>query len=84
METYTKSQIVRRCGQLSINFEDLEKSPYWKFKGIEPPKTRIQYMDGVNGTVGWGKNKKLIEERDVTPHTYKAMLKLLELSDKSV
>lgn len=83
LDNYSPSRILRRCGQLGIPFEDILKSPFFNDPNRKNPKSKIQYQDGVNGTIGWGKNKKPLSEKDIVPFDMDELRKLLGLLNQS-
>lgn len=81
LNNYSASRILRRCGQLDIPYEDILKSPYFNDPNRKKPKSKIQYQDGVNGTIGWGKNKKALSEIDIVPFDMAELRNLLGLQN---
>ncbi len=78
LDNYSSSKILRRCGQLGIPLTKVINSPYFSNSGRKKPKEpNVQYRDGVNGTTGWGDNRKPLTEEDVVPFNKKELLKLL-------
>jgi len=76
-DEYSGSRLMRRCGQLGIPYEKVMESPYAQRHGWKGFK--IQYKDGVDGTIDWGAKKRPMSEKHTTPHTYTEMLNLLGL-----
>lgn len=68
LDNYSVSRILRRCGQLGIPFKDVINSLYFSESSRKKPKSKIQYQDGINKTIGWGDNKKPLKEKDIIPY----------------
>jgi len=79
LDDYSPSRILRRCGQLGISFEEVVNSPYFSDKSKARPKSKIQYQDGISGTIGWGDSKIQIADKDIVPFDKLELLTLLGL-----
>lgn len=79
LDDFSTSRIMRRCGQLVIPFEEVLVSPYFQVRPEKQPRSKVQYRDGVQGTVGWGTHKQPIAEKDTLSFTRKQMLAYLGL-----
>ena len=77
LDNYSTSRIMTRCGQLDIDFNKVIDSPYFFESKRKKPKSKIQYKGGLDGTVGWGLNKKPITDKDTVPFTKIQLLNLL-------
>lgn len=80
LDAYSASKILRRCGQLGIPYEKVISSRYSKSKGWRRDKCIKQHKEGIAGTIGWGKKKRPLPEKDSTPHTLEQMKSLLGIS----
>jgi len=80
LDVYSASKIMRRCGQLGIPYEKVISSPYGKSQGWRLGKCLNQHKEGMAGTIGWGKKKRPLPEKDSTPHTLEQMKSLLGIS----
>lgn len=68
LDDFSSSRIFRRCGQLGIPRESVLESPYGRVRGWAANAHKIQYRDGVRGTVGWGEDARTIGPNDTLPH----------------
>lgn len=53
-DKYTMTQIMRRCGQLGIDYNKIITTEYGKKHGWSNPNGKVQYNDGVRGKKGKG------------------------------
>jgi len=87
LDKYSKTRIVRRCAQLGIPYKTVINSIYFsdyvsQLKSKDP--FRIQYEESAKGTIGWGKGKKKLEEKNVIPLSKDVLIYLLNISDQPV
>ncbi len=62
---------------MGIPYEQVISSPYGKSQGWLLGKCIKQHKEGIEGTIGWGKNKRPLPEKDSAPHTLEQMKSLL-------
>ena len=79
LDNFPQSRIMRRCGQLGIPFEMILGSPYFQARSEKQPRSKVQYRDDVQGTVGWGTHKQPIAEKDTLSFARTQMLAYLVL-----
>jgi hypothetical protein len=71
------SKRIRWCGPPGISFEEVVNSPYFSEGSKAKPKSKIQYKDGISGTIGWGDSKIQIADKDIVPFETLGLLALL-------
>ena len=76
MKFATRSNIVRRCGQLGVPLNTVLRSVH--LRGLKPSTVRIKYKDGRSGTTGWGIRKVPMLDKFTTEHNEEELYMLLE------
>jgi hypothetical protein len=87
LDKYSKSRIVRRCAQLGIPYKMVINSLYFSDYVLQSKSKdpfRLQYEESVKGTIGWGKGKRKLEEKNVIPLSKDVLLYLLNISDQPI
>lgn len=84
LDDYSTTRILRRCGQLGIPFEVVLQSQYFGTPQRRKPESMIAYKNGLNKTIGWGKTKKPLQDKDIVPFTKEELLQFLGEGNKDI
>lgn len=78
-EKYSGTSIFRRCGQLSIPYDLVINSPYFRNRNKRDGYCRIAYDEGTKGTIDWGKEKRpIVVGQDVPAFDKNEMMEFLQ------